>query len=61
MVYLQTRMGEFIQLCANSPQAKGRVERRNREFQNRLIKAMRIDKVYDLEAAKVQQIDRFCL
>ncbi len=38
-------------ICANSPQAKGRVERRNRDFQNRLIKALRIAKISDIEAA----------
>jgi DNA-binding Lrp family transcriptional regulator len=38
-------------ICANSPQAKGRVERRNRDFQNRLIKAMRVAKICDIEAA----------
>ena len=38
-------------ICANTPQAKGRVERRNRDFQNRLIKAMRIAKISDIEAA----------
>jgi hypothetical protein len=38
-------------ICANSPQAKGRVERRNRDFQNRLIKAMRIAQICDIEAA----------
>ena len=38
-------------ICANSPQAKGRVERRNRDFQNRLIKAMRVAKISDTEAA----------
>ncbi len=38
-------------ICANSPQAKGRVERRNRDFQNRLTKAMRIAKICDIEAA----------
>ncbi len=38
-------------ICANSPQAKGRVERRNRDFQNRLVKAMRIAKICDIEAA----------
>lgn len=40
-------------ICANSPQAKGRVERRNRDFQNRLIKAMRVAKICDIEAANV--------
>jgi len=38
-------------ICANSPQAKGRVERRNRDFQNRLVKAMRIAKICTIEAA----------
>lgn len=38
-------------ICANSPQAKGRVERRNRDFQNRLVKAMRLAKINDIEAA----------
>lgn len=38
-------------ICANTPQAKGRVERRNQDFQNRLIKAMRIAKICDIEAA----------
>jgi hypothetical protein len=38
-------------ICANTPQAKGRVERRNRDFQNRLLKAMRIAKICDIEAA----------
>jgi hypothetical protein len=38
-------------ICAHSPQAKGRVERRNRDFQNRLVKAMRIAKISNIEAA----------
>jgi hypothetical protein len=38
-------------ICANSPQAKGRVERRNRDFQNRLVKAMRIAKICTIETA----------
>ena len=42
---------EIELICANSPQAKGRVERRNRDFQNRLIKAMRIAKICDIAAA----------
>lgn len=42
---------EIALICANSPQAKGRVERRNRDFQNRLIKAMRIAKICNIEAA----------
>lgn len=38
-------------ICANSPQAKGRVERRNRDFQNRLVKAMRLAKISNIEEA----------
>jgi DNA-binding Lrp family transcriptional regulator len=38
-------------ICANTPQAKGRVERRNRDFQNRLLKAMRLAKICNIEAA----------
>jgi transposase len=36
---------------ANSPQAKGRVERRNGVFQDRLVKAMRLEKISTIEAA----------
>lgn len=42
---------EIQLICANSPQAKGRVERKNRDFQNRLIKAMRIAMIDDITAA----------
>ena len=38
-------------ICANSPQAKGRVERANGVLQDRLIKAMRLDGISDMEAA----------
>ena len=38
-------------ICANSPQAKGRVERKNRDLQNRLIKAMRLHKISTIEEA----------
>jgi DNA-binding Lrp family transcriptional regulator len=38
-------------ICANTPQAKGRVERRNRDFQDRLVKAMRIARICTIEAA----------
>lgn len=38
-------------LCANTPQAKGRVERSNGVLQDRLIKAMRLEGVSDMEAA----------
>lgn len=36
---------EIELICANSPQAKGRVERANRTFQDRLIKAMRLERI----------------
>jgi hypothetical protein len=38
-------------ICANSPQAKGRVERANRTFQDRLIKAMRLEGITSIHAA----------
>ncbi len=38
-------------ICANTPQAKGRVERRHRDLQDRLIKAMRLEKIATLEEA----------
>lgn len=38
-------------ICANSPQAKGRVERANRTFQDRLTKTMRLEGIADLAAA----------
>ncbi len=38
-------------ICANTPQAKGRVERRHRDLQDRLIKAMRLQKISTLEEA----------
>lgn len=39
----------IVLICANSPQAKGRVERKNRDFQNRLVKAMRLAKISTIE------------
>lgn len=38
-------------ILANSPQAKGRVERRNSVFQDRLVKALRLEGINDMEAA----------
>jgi transposase len=38
-------------ICAHSPQAKGRVERRHSVFQDRLVKALRRGGISDLEAA----------
>jgi hypothetical protein len=40
-------------ICANTPQAKGRVERRHRDLQDRLIKAMRLKKISTLEEANI--------
>jgi transposase len=44
---------------ANSPQAKGRVERRNGLFQDRLVKALRLGVVSTLEAANHYLQERF--
>ena len=38
-------------LCANSSQAKGRVERANRTLQDRLVKELRLSGISDMEAA----------
>ena len=38
-------------ICAHSPQAKGRVERRHRVFQDRLVKELRLKTLSDLAAA----------
>ena len=38
-------------ICANSPQAKGRVERANATLQDRLIKEMRLQEINTIEAA----------
>jgi hypothetical protein len=37
-------------LCANSSQAKGRVERANRTLQDRLVKELRVDGISDMDA-----------
>ena len=37
-------------LCANSSQAKGRVERMNRTLQDRLVKELRLAGINDMEA-----------
>lgn len=37
-------------LCANSSQAKGRVERANRTLQDRLVKELRLSRISDMEA-----------
>ena len=38
-------------LCANSPQAKGRVERANQTLQDRLVKELRLRGISDLDSA----------
>jgi len=38
-------------ICANSPQAKGRVERANGTLQDRLVKAMRLEGISSIEEA----------
>lgn len=38
-------------ICANSPQAKGRVERANQTLQDRLIKEMRLEGISSIEEA----------
>src|SRR5207244_12739129 len=38
-------------ICAHSPQAKGRVERRNGVLQDRLVKALRLAGIATLEEA----------
>lgn len=40
-------------ICAHSPQAKGRVERRNRVFQDRLVKELRLRKIRRMDQANV--------
>jgi Helix-turn-helix domain len=40
-------------LCANSSQAKGRVERANRTLQDRLVKELRLENVCDIDAGNV--------
>lgn len=38
-------------ICANSPEAKGRVERMNKTLQDRLVKEMRLDGISTIDAA----------
>jgi hypothetical protein len=40
-------------ICANSSQAKGRVERANRTLQDRLVKELRLDAVCDMAAGNI--------
>ena len=38
-------------ICANSPQAKGRVERANQTLQDRLVKELRLHQISDMQSA----------
>jgi len=40
-------------ICANSPQAKGRVERKNGVLQDRLIKEMRLDNISTIDEGNI--------
>lgn len=44
---------EIESICANSPQAKGRVERANKTLQKRLVREMRLRNINDIESANV--------
>lgn len=52
-----TQFGRALQeldiklICANSPQAKGRVERANQTLQDRLVKEMRLAEIDDIDSA----------
>jgi hypothetical protein len=46
-------------ILANSPQAKGRVERRHGVFQDRLVKAMRLKELATVEAANTYLDEEF--
>jgi transposase len=47
-------------ICAHSPQAKGRVERRHAVFQDRLVKEMRLRNISDMDQANAF-LERFFL
>ncbi len=40
-------------ICANSPQAKGRIERANQTLQDRLVKELRLQGISDIDSANV--------
>lgn len=46
-------------IYANSPQAKGKVERKNRSLQDRLIKQMRLDGINNIEMATDEYLDQY--
>jgi hypothetical protein len=61
----QTQFGRAMEelgvelILANSPQAKGRVERMNGTLQDRLVKALRLENINDLEAGNKYLTQRF--
>jgi len=61
----QTQFGRAMEqlgvelILANSPQAKGRVERMNGTLQDRLVKALRLEGISDLAAANKYLSQRF--
>lgn len=46
-------------LCANSPQAKGRVERVNKTLQDRLVKELRLAEINDMASANGTVLESF--
>ncbi len=44
-------------ICANSPQAKGRVERANQTLQDRLVKELRLRGISDMQAANAYLLE----
>jgi len=46
-------------LCANTPQAKGRIERANQTLQDRLVKEMRLRSISDIDSANAF-LPEFC-
>ena len=46
-------------ILANSPQAKGRVERRHRVFQDRLVKALRLEQIGTIHSANTYLDEKF--
>lgn len=46
-------------ICAHSPQAKGRVERKNRTFQDRLVKELRLRRIKSIAGANALLESKF--
>ena len=61
----QTQFGRAMEqlsvelILANSPQAKGRVERMNGTLQDRLVKALRLEEISDIQKANEHLRERF--